>query len=123
MLSPEITYHKPSTYQNSTRHSSPIIPPSPLPTLPLYANRCQQINKRYSRYIHNIPSSIKAIISPSVGKSTIMKGVIIVQPTISAALAKVSVGLVKTVVDGVSDFLGHSFLLELVSSDLDCEYS
>ncbi|KAD2249708.1 hypothetical protein E3N88_41549 [Mikania micrantha] len=48
-----------------------------------------------------------------------MKGVITVQPTISDALAKVTVGLVGSVVDNVSDLLGKSFSVELVSTDLD----
>ncbi|KAK1429094.1 hypothetical protein QVD17_11296 [Tagetes erecta] len=50
---------------------------------------------------------------------TTMKGVITVQPTISEALAKVTVGLVRSVADGVSDLLAKSFLVELVSTDLD----
>nr|XP_043608959.1 lipoxygenase 2, chloroplastic-like [Erigeron canadensis] len=48
-----------------------------------------------------------------------MKGVIIVQPTVSGALTSVTVDLVGTVVDSVSGFFGKSFLLELVAVDLD----
>nr|GEW23585.1 linoleate 13S-lipoxygenase 2-1, chloroplastic-like [Tanacetum cinerariifolium] len=55
----------------------------------------------------------------SIGKSIRKKCVVTVQPTISGALTAVTVGLLGTVADGVSDFLGRSFLLELVSSDLD----
>ncbi|KAK9079051.1 hypothetical protein SSX86_000720 [Deinandra increscens subsp. villosa] len=48
-----------------------------------------------------------------------MKGVITVQPTITDALANATVGLVGSVVDSVTDLLGRSFLVELVSTDLD----
>nr|GEY22041.1 linoleate 13S-lipoxygenase 2-1, chloroplastic-like [Tanacetum cinerariifolium] len=57
----------------------------------------------------------------SIGKSIRKKCVVTVQPTISGALTAVTVGLLGTVADSVSDFLGRSFLLELVSSDLDCD--
>ncbi|KAI3706368.1 hypothetical protein L6452_24054 [Arctium lappa] len=46
-------------------------------------------------------------------------GIINVQPTISGALANVTVGPIATLVDAVSHFLGRSFLLELVAADLD----
>ncbi|KAD6453921.1 hypothetical protein E3N88_08627 [Mikania micrantha] len=60
--------------------------------------------------------SIKAISIPFLTKATTVKCVITIQPTISSALAGVSVG---GIVDGVSDLLGRSFLLELVSNNLD----
>lgn len=50
-----------------------------------------------------------------------MKGVITVLPTITDALAQVTVGIVGSVADGVIDLLGKSFLVELVSNDLDCK--
>ncbi|KAJ0671342.1 putative linoleate 13S-lipoxygenase [Helianthus annuus] len=60
--------------------------------------------------------NIKAISIPFLTKETTVKCVITVQPTISSAIAGVGVG---GIVDGVSDLLGLSFLLELVSNDLD----
>ncbi|XP_076892000.1 lipoxygenase 2, chloroplastic-like [Bidens hawaiensis] len=48
-----------------------------------------------------------------------MKGVITVLPTITDALAQVTVGIVGSVADGVIDLLEKSFLVELVSNDLD----
>ena len=63
--------------------------------------------------------NIKAISIPFLTKATTVKGVITVQPTISSAIAGVGIG---GVADGVSDLLGRSFLLELVSNDLDCTY-
>ncbi|PWA53964.1 lipoxygenase [Artemisia annua] len=60
--------------------------------------------------------SIKAISIPFLTKATTVKGVITVQPTISSAIAGVGIG---GVADGVSDLLGRSFLLELVSNELD----
>lgn len=61
---------------------------------------------------------IKAITIPFLTKTTV-KGVITIQPAISSAIAGVGIG---GVADGVSDLLGRSFLLELVSNDLDCKY-
>ncbi|XP_052620611.1 lipoxygenase 2, chloroplastic-like [Lactuca sativa] len=58
---------------------------------------------------------IKAITIPFLTKTTV-KGVITIQPAISSAIAGVGIG---GVADGVSDLLGRSFLLELVSNDLD----
>ena len=63
--------------------------------------------------------NIKAISIPFLTKATTVKGVITVQPTISSAIAGVGIG---GVADGVSDLLGRSFLLELVSNELDCTY-
>lgn len=61
--------------------------------------------------------SIKAIsLSGIFTKGTAVKGVITVQPTINSALAGIGVG---GVVDVVADILGLSFLIELVSIDLD----
>ncbi|KAI3822896.1 hypothetical protein L1987_10497 [Smallanthus sonchifolius] len=61
--------------------------------------------------------NIKAISIPFITKDTVVvKGVITVQPTISSALAGVSLGGIG---DGISDLLGRSFSLELVSNDLD----
>ncbi|KAJ0477028.1 Lipoxygenase 2 [Helianthus annuus] len=48
-----------------------------------------------------------------------MKGVITVLPTITDALAQVTVGIIGNVADSVTDLLGKSFLVELVSNDLD----
>ncbi|XP_024985242.1 linoleate 13S-lipoxygenase 2-1, chloroplastic-like [Cynara cardunculus var. scolymus] len=61
--------------------------------------------------------SIKAISLIDIfTKTTAVKGVITIQPTISSALSGVGVG---GVIDGVTDLLGLSFLIELVSVDLD----
>lgn len=82
------------------------------------------VNKRHRRSIQHVPCNISAMVSKtSEVKFTTVKGVINVQPTISGALAGATVGFVGSVVDGVSDLLGRSFMLELVSANLDCEYS
>ncbi|KAL8217228.1 hypothetical protein R6Q57_024065 [Mikania cordata] len=73
----------------------------------------------HARSISNA-GSIKAISIPFLTKATTVKCVITIQPTISSALAGVSVG---GVIDGVSNLLGQSFLLELVSNNLDCTYT
>ncbi|XP_024985318.1 linoleate 13S-lipoxygenase 2-1, chloroplastic-like [Cynara cardunculus var. scolymus] len=59
------------------------------------------------------------MFSSSVRKSTIVEGIINVQPTITGALASVTVGPIGALVDSISHFLGKSFLLELVATDLD----
>ncbi|KAI3688229.1 hypothetical protein L1987_81940 [Smallanthus sonchifolius] len=83
---------------------------------------CRQVlvKKRRCGSIQYKPSNIKANVnSTSVGKFTTVKGVINVQPTITGALASVTVGLIGTVQDCVYDLFGKPFLLELVSVDLD----
>ncbi|XP_024985354.1 linoleate 13S-lipoxygenase 2-1, chloroplastic-like [Cynara cardunculus var. scolymus] len=57
--------------------------------------------------------------SSSARKSTKVKGILSVQPTINGVLANVTVGPIASVVDSISQFLGRSFLLELVAADLD----
>ncbi|MFS7899549.1 putative lipoxygenase [Helianthus anomalus] len=88
------------------------------------ANLRQHASTKKSNATHARSTStvgnIKAISIPFLTKETTVKCVITVQPTISSALAGVGVG---GVVDGVSDLLGLSFLLELVSNDLDCKYT
>ncbi|KAD2249709.1 hypothetical protein R6Q59_024973 [Mikania micrantha] len=64
-------------------------------------------------------SSIKASISTSVSTFTTVKGVISVGPSITGVLSSVTVGLIGTMADCVTDILGNSFVLELVSANLD----
>lgn len=64
--------------------------------------------------------NIKAVAIPFLHKATTVTGVITIKPNISSSLAGVTIG---GVADGVSDLLGRSFILELVSNDLDCMYT
>ncbi|KAF5773558.1 putative linoleate 13S-lipoxygenase [Helianthus annuus] len=81
------------------------------------------VKKRRGGSIRNMSTSTTTkatmISTSSVDKFTMVKGVISVQPTISGVLTSVTVGLIGTVADRVSDLFGKSFLLELVSTDLD----
>ncbi|KAJ9555750.1 hypothetical protein OSB04_010364 [Centaurea solstitialis] len=59
--------------------------------------------------------SIKAIsLSGIFSKTTTVKGVVTIQPTISSTLDGIGVG---GIVDTISDFLGRSFLIELTVKD------
>ncbi|KAK9072571.1 hypothetical protein SSX86_009006 [Deinandra increscens subsp. villosa] len=66
--------------------------------------------------------NIKAIAIPFVETVTIVKCVVTIQPNVSSALDDVSTGdVVAVAADGVPDLLGESFVLEIVSNDLDSE--
>ncbi|XP_076948120.1 lipoxygenase 2, chloroplastic-like [Bidens hawaiensis] len=105
--------HKPFITGDTTNHSSSSSAYSP-------AILRQHTSTNKSNVARARPTSgvgnTKAVTIPFLTKATTVKGVITIQPTISSALAGVSIG---GVVDGVSDLLGLSFLLELVSNDLD----
>ncbi|KAD2249707.1 hypothetical protein E3N88_41548 [Mikania micrantha] len=96
-----------TTNLSSSSAYSPIIFCRPASTKKSHATRARSTSNA---------GSIKAISIPFLTKATTVKCVITIQPTISSALAGVSVG---GVIDGVSDLLGQSFLLELVSNNLD----
>ncbi|GKE30839.1 linoleate 13S-lipoxygenase 2-1, chloroplastic-like protein, partial [Tanacetum coccineum] len=117
MLKPQI--HKPHLV-NKLPLGTPFIPShASIASFSTTSLRTLSVQKCYRRYIRYTSSNIKAIMPDSIGKSIRKKCVVTVQPTISGALTAVTVGLLGTVADSVSDFLGRSFLLELVSSDLD----
>ncbi|KAI3822893.1 hypothetical protein L1987_10493 [Smallanthus sonchifolius] len=108
-----LSIHKPFVSGDTTNHSSSSAY-SPA-NLRQHAST-KKSNATRVRSTSNA-GSIKAITIPGfLSKTTSVKCVITVQPTISSALAGVSVG---GVVDGVTDLLGLSFLLELVSNNLD----
>ncbi|KAJ0477037.1 putative linoleate 13S-lipoxygenase [Helianthus annuus] len=69
----------------------------------------------------SIAGNIKAISIPFLTKETTVKCVITILPTIGSTLDGISNAGVSLggVTDVVSDLLGRSFLLELVSNDLD----
>ncbi|MFS8005694.1 putative linoleate 13S-lipoxygenase [Helianthus anomalus] len=107
-----VPIHKAFVHGDTTNHSSSNAY-SP-PNLRQHAST-KKSNATRARST-STAGNIKAISIPFLTKETTVKCVITVQPTISSALAGVSVG---GVVDGVSDLLGRSFLLELVSNDVD----
>ncbi|CAH1452673.1 unnamed protein product [Lactuca virosa] len=109
-LSNLLPLHKPFMAGDATTHSS-----SSAYTLAILRQptATQKSNATHTR--STSVGKIKAISIPFLTKTTV-KGVITIQPTISSAIAGVGIG---GVADGVSDLLGRSFLLELVSNDLD----
>nr|GFB15120.1 linoleate 13S-lipoxygenase 2-1, chloroplastic-like [Tanacetum cinerariifolium] len=61
--------------------------------------------------------NIKAIAIPLITKATtVVQGVISIQPNIGAALADATTGSIP---NDISNLLGQSFMLEIVSNDLD----
>ncbi|XP_071712286.1 lipoxygenase 2, chloroplastic-like [Rutidosis leptorrhynchoides] len=103
--------HKPFISGDAANHSSSSAY-SPVIIRQLSSSK----KSNATRTISVSAGNIKAISIPFITKATTVNCVITIQPTVSAALAGVSVG---GVVDSVSDLLGRSFLLELVSNDLD----
>ncbi|KAL7594212.1 hypothetical protein Lser_V15G29176 [Lactuca serriola] len=109
-LSNLLPLHKPFIASDATTHSSySAYTPASLrqPTTTKKSN----VTRTRSTSV----GKIKAISIPFLTKTTV-KGVITIQPTINSAIAGVGIG---GIADGVSDLLGRSFLLELVSNDLD----
>ncbi|CAH1452677.1 unnamed protein product [Lactuca virosa] len=109
-LSKLLPLHKPFVTGDYTTHSSssaysPAILRQPTTTKKSNATRTRSTSV----------GKIKAINIPFLNKTNV-KGVITIQPTVSSAIAGVGIG---GVVDGISDLLGMSLLLELVSNDLD----
>ncbi|KAL7595029.1 hypothetical protein Lser_V15G29178 [Lactuca serriola] len=109
-LSKLLPLHKPFVTGDYTTHSSscaysPAILRQPTTTKKSNATRTRSTSV----------GKIKAINIPFLNKTNV-KGVITIQPTVSSAIDGVGIG---GVVDGISDLLGMSFLLELVSNDLD----
>lgn len=119
MLRPDQIYRTHSF--NLTSFSTPFIVgrTSCAPYSTSIFRHSRSAEKHSNTCIQYKPSNIKAVVSPSSGKSMMVKGVISVQPTISSALADVSFNLLGMVADRVTGFLGRSFFLELVSVDLD----
>ncbi|KAK1435190.1 hypothetical protein QVD17_00951 [Tagetes erecta] len=107
-----ISLHKPFVSGGAASHSSSS---AYSPTTLRQQTSTKKSNATHARST-STAGNIKAIAIPFLHKATIVNGVITIQPTISSALAGVSIG---GVVDGVSDLLGRSFILELVSNDLD----
>lgn len=110
-LSNLLSLNKPFVAGDATTHSSssaysPAFLRQPTTTKKSNATRTRSTSA----------GKIKAISIPFITKSATVKGVITIQPTVSAALAGVGVG---GIADVVSDLIGRSFLLELVSNDLD----
>ncbi|KAD5508749.1 hypothetical protein R6Q59_030635 [Mikania micrantha] len=104
--------HKPFVTGGATNHSSSSAYSPTIVHQHMSAKKSNDTRARSTSAVGNI----KAISIPFLNKATTVKGVITIQPTVSSALAGVNIG---GVADGVSDLLGRSFLLELVSNDLD----
>ncbi|XP_076913447.1 lipoxygenase 2, chloroplastic-like [Bidens hawaiensis] len=109
-----IPIRKPFVSGDTTNHSSSS---AYSPAILHQHTSTKKSNATRARPTSNV-GSIKAITIPFLTKGTTVKGVITIQPTISSALDGVSVG---GVVDVATDLLGLSFLLEIVSNDLDAK--
>ncbi|KAJ0953122.1 putative linoleate 13S-lipoxygenase [Helianthus annuus] len=104
--------HKPFVHGDAINNSSSSAYSPTILRQNTSTKKCNATPARSTSAVGNI----KAAVLPFLTKATTVKGVITIKPTIRSALSGVIIG---DVADGVSDLLGRSFLLELVSEDLD----
>ncbi|MFS8005683.1 hypothetical protein Hanom_Chr13g01240221 [Helianthus anomalus] len=110
---------KPFIHSDSANHSSSYAyAPTILRQHTSFAKKSNATGARST----SIAGNIKAISIPFLTNETTVKCVITILPTIGSTIDGISNAGVSLggVTDLVSDLLGRSFLLELVSNDLDC---
>ncbi|KAL8255567.1 hypothetical protein R6Q59_030634 [Mikania micrantha] len=102
-----VPLHKPFVSHGATNHCYSTSSPAFL-RQHMSAKKSDAARSRSTSTLANI----KAIATPYLTKTSIITGVITIQPPINSALANLSV-------DGIADLRAGSFLLELVSNDFD----